>query len=75
MIAAAAAILPCPSQVLSGFTRLVGVNRSESLACLREELTTVLGALSSNAVLPQIMRKLELTGVKSSVVGLLVPTS
>jgi aerobic C4-dicarboxylate transport protein len=41
---------------------------------LREELTIVLATASSDAVLPQIMRKLEHMGVKKSVVGLVVPT-
>jgi aerobic C4-dicarboxylate transport protein len=41
---------------------------------LREELTIVLATASSDAVLPQIMRKLERMGVKKSVVGLVVPT-
>jgi hypothetical protein len=44
------------------------------LSYLREELTIVLGTASSDAVLPQIMRKLERMGVKPSVVGLVVPT-
>lgn len=44
------------------------------LAYLREELTIVLATASSDAVLPQIMKKLELMGVKDSVVGLVIPT-
>ena len=44
------------------------------LLYLREELTIVLATASSDAVLPQIMRKLERMGVKPSVVGLVVPT-
>ena len=43
-------------------------------ASLREELTIVLATASSDAVLPQIMRKLERLGVKDSVVGLVIPT-
>ncbi len=38
------------------------------------ELTIVLATASSDAVLPQIMRKLEALGVKKSVVGLVIPT-
>jgi aerobic C4-dicarboxylate transport protein len=44
------------------------------LAYLREELMIVLATASSDAVLPQIMRKLEAMGIKPSVVGLVVPT-
>jgi aerobic C4-dicarboxylate transport protein len=51
-----------------------GVNIFKFLAYLREELTIVLATASSDAVLPQIMRKLEHLGVKKSVVGLVVPT-
>lgn len=54
--------------------RIAGVNIFRFLACLREELTIVLATASSDAVLPQIMRKLEYMGVKPSVVGLVVPT-
>jgi aerobic C4-dicarboxylate transport protein len=51
-----------------------GLNILRFLAYFREELTIVLGTASSDAVLPQIMRKLEAMGVKPSVVGLVVPT-
>jgi aerobic C4-dicarboxylate transport protein len=51
-----------------------GLNILRFLAYLREELTIVLATASSDAVLPQIMRKLEHMGVKKSVVGLVVPT-
>ncbi len=47
---------------------------SNSLAYMREELTIVLATASSDAVLPQIMRKIERMGVKDSVVGLVIPT-
>jgi aerobic C4-dicarboxylate transport protein len=61
--------------VILGFVlKLVGINVFKFLAYLREELTIVLGTASSDAVLPQIMRKLEHMGVKKSVVGLVVPT-
>ncbi len=41
---------------------------------LREELSIVLGTASSDAVPPQIMRKLEWMGVKDSTVGLVIPS-
>src|SRR5258705_12563780 len=54
--------------------RLAGLSIFKFLAYLREELMIVLATASSDAVLPQIMRKLEHLGVKKSVVGLVVPT-
>jgi aerobic C4-dicarboxylate transport protein len=51
-----------------------GLNILRFLAYFREELTIMLATASSDAVLPQIMRKLERMGVKPSVVGLVVPT-
>ena len=61
--------------VLGTVMRLMtGLSIVSFLAYLREELTIVLATASSDAVLPQIMRKLERMGVKSSVVGLVVPT-
>ena len=60
--------------ILGTVMRLAGVNIFKFLAYFREELTIVLGTASSDAVLPQIMRKLEFMGVKPSVVGLVVPT-
>ena len=51
-----------------------GLNILRFLLYFREELTIVLATASSDAVLPQIMRKLERMGVKSSVVGLVIPT-
>jgi aerobic C4-dicarboxylate transport protein len=51
-----------------------GLNILRLLNYLREELTIVLATASSDAVLPQIMRKLERMGVKQSVVGLVIPT-
>src|SRR6202048_4733519 len=46
-----------------------GLNILRFLAYLREELTIVLATASSDAVLPQIMRKLERLGVKDLVGG------
>ena len=60
--------------VLGTVMRLAGFNVFKFLAYLREELTIVLATASSDAVLPQIMRKLERMGIKSSVVGLVIPT-
>ena len=60
--------------VLGFVTWLAGLNIFKFLAYLREELTIVLATASSDAVLPQIMKKLERLGVKKSVVGLVVPT-
>src|SRR5213075_2446842 len=60
--------------VLGGVMALAGLNILKFLAYLREELTIVLATASSDAVLPQIMRKLERLGVKDSVVGLVIPT-
>ena len=60
--------------ILGSVLRAAGVNIFKFLGYLREELTIVLGTASSDAVLPQIMRKLEYMGVKPSVVGLVVPT-
>jgi aerobic C4-dicarboxylate transport protein len=59
--------------VLGGVMALAGLNIFKFLAYLREELTIVLATASSDAVLPQIMRKLERL-VKDSVVGLVIPT-
>ena len=50
--------------VLGGVMRLAGLNIFKFLAYLREELTIVLATASSDAVLPQVMRKLERMGVK-----------
>ncbi|MCK1430609.1 MULTISPECIES: dicarboxylate/amino acid:cation symporter [unclassified Bradyrhizobium] len=60
--------------VLGGVMALAGINIFKFLAYLREELTIVLATASSDAVLPQIMKKLERMGVKDSVVGLVIPT-
>jgi aerobic C4-dicarboxylate transport protein len=60
--------------VLGAVMRVAGLSIFRFLAYLREELTIVLATASSDAVLPQIMRKLEWMGVKKSVVGLVIPT-
>src|SRR5207244_8330997 len=60
--------------VLGGVMALAGLNILKFLSYLREELTIVLATASSDAVLPQVMRKLERLGVKDSVVGVVIPT-
>jgi aerobic C4-dicarboxylate transport protein len=60
--------------VLGFILRLAGFNILKLLRYLREELLVVLGTASSDAVLPQVMRKLELIGIKDSTVGLVIPT-
>jgi aerobic C4-dicarboxylate transport protein len=60
--------------VLGTVMALAGINILKFLSYLREELTIVLATASSDAVLPQIMKKLERMGVKDSVVGLVIPT-
>ena len=61
--------------VLGSVLRAVaGLSIFKFLNYFREELTIVLATASSDAVLPQIMRKLTRMGVKDSVVGLVIPT-
>jgi aerobic C4-dicarboxylate transport protein len=60
--------------VLGGVMAFIGLNIFKFLGYFREELTIVLATASSDAVLPQIMRKLERMGIKDSVVGLVIPT-
>src|SRR3982074_1054149 len=60
--------------VLGTVMALAGINIIRFLGYLREELTIVLATASSDAVLPQFMRKLERLGIKDSVGGLVIPT-
>ncbi|KXU90460.1 C4-dicarboxylate ABC transporter [Paraburkholderia monticola] len=60
--------------VLGAVMRLAGFSIFKLIRYLREELSIVLGTASSDAVLPQIMRKLEWMGIKDSTVGLVIPT-
>ncbi|RDK04722.1 C4-dicarboxylate transporter DctA [Paraburkholderia lacunae] len=60
--------------VLGIVMRLAGFSIFKLIRYLREELSIVLGTASSDAVLPQVMRKLEWMGVKDSTVGLVIPT-
>jgi hypothetical protein len=61
-------------RVLGTMMALAGLNIFKFLGYLREEVSIVLATASSDAVLPQIMRKPERLGVKDSVVGLVIPT-
>ncbi|WP_024842585.1 C4-dicarboxylate transporter DctA [Paracoccus pantotrophus] len=61
--------------VVLGFVlRLADFNIFKLLRYLRTEVGIVAGTASSDAVLPQTMRKLEHLGIKDSTVGLVVPT-
>nr|BFE94006.1 hypothetical protein GCM10020185_45420 [Pseudomonas brassicacearum subsp. brassicacearum] len=60
--------------ILGAVMRVSGLPMLPFLKYLREELLIVLGTASSDAVLPQIMRKLEHLGIGSSTVGLVIPT-
>ncbi|MGE7992254.1 C4-dicarboxylate transporter DctA [Pseudomonas sp. NPDC089554] len=60
--------------ILGTVMRLSGLKLVPFIKYLREELTIVLGTASSDAVLPQVMRKLEHLGIGSSTVGLVIPT-
>ena len=62
------------SVILGLVMRLSGLRMLPLLKYLREELLIVMGTASSDAVLPQIMRKLEHLGIGSSTVGLVIPT-
>ena len=59
--------------VLGGVMWLAGFSLFKFLRYLREELLIVFGTASSDAVLPQVMRKLEAMGIKDSTVGLVIP--
>lgn len=60
--------------ILGTILRVAGFNIFKLLRYLREELLVVLSTASSDAVLPMVMRKLELMGIKKSTVGLVIPT-
>lgn len=60
--------------ILGGILKFCGINLFQFLAYLREELTIVFATTASDSVLPQIMKKLENLGIKSSTVGLVIPT-
>ncbi|RQR39083.1 MULTISPECIES: C4-dicarboxylate transporter DctA [unclassified Burkholderia] len=60
--------------VLGAVMRMAGFSVFKLIRYLREELSIVLGTASSDAVLPQVMSKLEYMGIKDSTVGLVIPT-
>ena len=60
--------------VLGLIARQTGFSLWRLLVYLREELFIVLGASSSETVLPQLMTKLENLGAEKTVVGLVVPS-
>ena len=60
--------------VLGTIARLHGFSIWKFIKYIKEELLIVLGTSSSESVLPRMMAKLELLGVKKSVVGLVIPT-
>nr|WP_249172151.1 C4-dicarboxylate transporter DctA [Burkholderia vietnamiensis] len=60
--------------VLGIVMRIAGFSVFKLIRYLREELSIVLGTASSDAVLPQVMSKLEYMGIKDSTVGLVIPT-
>ena len=60
--------------VLNLICRYYGFSLLKLLSYIKEELLIVLGASSSEAVLPSVMQKLELAGCEKEVVGLVVPT-
>jgi aerobic C4-dicarboxylate transport protein len=59
--------------VLGLIARLAGFSLFRFLLYIREELLIVLGASSSEAVLPRLMEKLERLGAPRAVTGLVVP--
>ena len=60
--------------VLGSILRAAGFSIVKLLRYLRTEVSIVAGTASSDAVLPQTMRKLEHLGIKDSTVGLVIPT-
>lgn len=59
--------------VLGLVTRIAGLSLPRLLRYLKDELLVVLGTCSTEAVLPQVMDKLERLGVARPVVGLVLP--
>jgi aerobic C4-dicarboxylate transport protein len=60
--------------VLNLIARFYGFSLWKLLGYIKAEILIVLGASSSEAVLPNLMQKLEVAGCDRSVVGLVVPT-
>lgn len=59
--------------VLGGVLYCFGFNIFKVMGYFKEELLVVLGTASSDAVLPQVMKKLQDVGVGSSTVSLVIP--
>jgi aerobic C4-dicarboxylate transport protein len=59
---------------LNGILRYYGLSIFKLLRYVKEEIFIVIGASSSEAVLPSVMEKLEKAGCDKSVVGLIIPT-
>lgn len=60
--------------VLNIIARIYGFSLWKLLGYIKAEILIVLGASSSEAVLPNLMQKLEAAGCDRSVVGLVIPT-
>jgi aerobic C4-dicarboxylate transport protein len=60
--------------ILGIIARLTGFSIFRFLGYIKDELLIVLGTSSSETVLPDMMRKLELLGAPRSIVGLVFPT-
>jgi aerobic C4-dicarboxylate transport protein len=60
--------------VLGLILRAVGLNVFKLIAYLKDELLIVAGTASSDAVIPQIMGKLEHLGISKATVGIVIPT-
>jgi len=60
--------------VLGGVLKLFGFNIFKLLKYILDELFIVLGTSSSEAALPNLMKKLENMGCSESIVGLVVPS-
>jgi aerobic C4-dicarboxylate transport protein len=60
--------------VLNLILKFYGFSLWKLLVYIKDELLLVLGTSSSESALPSIMQKLELAGIRKSVVGLIIPT-
>lgn len=60
--------------ILNFIARIYGFSLWKLLKYIKDELFIVFGASSSEAVLPNIMEKLERAGCEKSVVGLIIPS-
>ena len=60
--------------ILGAICRFKGFSILRYLAYIKEELLIVLGTSSSEAVLPQMITKMQKAGISRSVTGLVIPT-